>query len=155
MTDRLDGGCACGAVRYRLGTPPLFVHCCHCRDCQRQSGSAFTINALIEADRCAVLTGEATAFAMPTDSGKPHHIFRCTRCGTALWSEYGGRSTIRFVRAATLDDPAALAPDVHIYTRSKLPWLALPDGVPAFEAYYDSRTLWPAASLERRRALRG
>lgn len=155
MNTHLDGGCACGAARYRLATPPLFVHCCHCHDCQRQVGSAFAINALIEAERCAVLCGETAAFAMPTDSGKPHHVFRCTACGTALWSEYGGRSSIRFVRVATLDDPAALPPDVHIYTRSKLPWVALPEGVPAFEAYYDSRTLWPAESLQRRRALRG
>ncbi|MGA3398480.1 MAG: GFA family protein [Acetobacteraceae bacterium] len=155
MTNLLEGGCACGAVRYRLGTAPLFVHCCHCRDCQRQTGSAFAINALIEAREVALLSGETAPSAMPTDSGQPHRIHRCTACGTALWSEYGGRDTIRFVRVGTLDDPAALTPDVHIYVRSKLPWVALPDGVPAFDAYYDSRTLWPAASLERRRALRG
>jgi hypothetical protein len=154
MTDLLEGGCACGAVRYRLGSPPMFVHCCHCRDCQRQAGSAFAINALMEADRVTLLSGVTAPSAMPTDSGRPHHIHRCTTCRTALWSEYGGRATIRFVRAATLDDPTALAPDVHIYVRSKLPWVSLPDGVPAFDAYYDSRTLWPAASLERRRALR-
>ena len=89
---------------------------------------------------------------MPTDSGKPHSVFRCTQCGTAVWSEYGGVAALRFVRVGTLDEPAALPPDVHIYTRSKLPWVALPDGVPAFEAYYRSATLWPAASLERRKA---
>ena len=155
MSEGLDGGCACGAVRYRLGSAPMFVHCCHCRDCQRQAGSAFAINALIEADRVALLSGDTEPSAMPTDSGRPHSIHRCTGCGTALWSEYGGRNTIRFVRVATLDDPAALTPDVHIYVRSKLPWFTLPEGVPAFAAYYDPRTLWPAASLERRRALRG
>ena len=154
MTDSLPGGCACGAVRYRLDGPPMFVHCCHCRDCQRQAASAFAINALIEADRVTMLSGDTAAFAMPTDSGMPHHIYRCTACGTPLWSEYGGRSTLRFVRAATLDDPTALPPDVHIYVRSKLPWVTLPEGVPAFEAYYDARTLWPPESLERRRALR-
>ncbi|HUB14040.1 MAG TPA: GFA family protein [Acetobacteraceae bacterium] len=152
MTDLLEGGCACGAVRYRLGSAPMFVHC---RDCQRQVGSAFAINALIEADRHTVVSGETAPSLMPTDSGRPHAIFRCSACGTALWSEYGGRGSIRFVRVATLDDPAALAPDVHIYTRSKLPWVKLPDGVPAFAAYYEFRTLWPAASLDRRRALRG
>ena len=155
MTTPLEGGCACGAVRYRLGTAPMFVHCCHCRDCQRQTGSAFALNALIEAHQVTVLSGETAPSAMPTDSGHPHHIHRCTTCGTAVWSEYGGRATIRFMRVGTLDDPTALQPDVHIYVRSKQPWIALPDGVPAFEAYYDSRTLWPAASLERRRALRG
>ncbi len=155
MTDLLEGGCACNAVRYRLRAPPMFVHCCHCRDCQRQTGSAFVLNALIEADRFTLLSGETAPSAMPTDSGRPHHVHRCTACGTALWSEYGGRSSLRFARVGTLDDPAALTPDVHIYVRSKLPWVALPDGVPAFEAYYDSRALWPAASLERRRALFG
>ncbi len=155
MTDQLEGGCACGAVRYRLGSAPMFVHCCHCRDCQRQAGSAFAINALIEANRVTVLSGETAPSAMPTDSGRPHHIHRCTACGTALWSEYGGRGILRFMRATTLDDPTALPPDIHIYVRSKLPWVTLPAGVPAFDAYYDSKTLWPAASLERRRALFG
>jgi hypothetical protein len=133
----------------------MFVHCCHCRDCQRQTGSAFVLNALIEADRVEVLSGEPQPFAMPTDSGLPHFIFRCLTCGTAVWSEYGGRTVLRFVRVGTLDDPTALRPDVHIYVRSKLPWVALPDGVPAFEAYYDSKKLWPAESLERRRAILG
>ena len=155
MIDGLEGGCACGAVRYRLTSAPMFVHCCHCRDCQRQTGSAFVINALIETDRITLLAGDPVRFAMPTDSGRPHHIHRCHGCGTALWSDYGGRPALRFVRVGTLDDPAALLPDVHIFTRSKLPWIELPEAVPAFEVYYDMQTLWPAASLERRRALLG
>lgn len=155
MSTALEGGCACGAVRYRLESAPMFVHCCHCLDCQRQTGSAFVLNALIEAARVALLAGEPTAVAVPTDSGKPHRIFRCPSCQIALWSEYGGRSQLRFVRSGTLDAPAALQPDVHIYVRSKQPWLQLPAGVPAFEAYYDPKALWPAASLERRRALFG
>ena len=92
---------------------------------------------------------------MPTDSGRPHRVFRCPTCGTAVWSEYGGVAKLRFVRVGTLDEPAAVPPDVHIYTRSKLSWVALPEGVPAFEAYYDSRKLWPAESLERRRSMLG
>jgi hypothetical protein len=158
MTDGnqdLAGGCACAALRYRLATAPMFVHCCHCRDCQRQTGSGFAINALIETDRIAVLAGDPQPVSVPTDSGRPHRIFRCPACRTAVWSEYGGVAALRFVRVGTLDDPAALPPDVHIYVRSKLPWVALPEGVPAFAAYYDSATLWPAASLERRRAIFG
>jgi hypothetical protein len=151
----LAGGCACGALRYRLEAAPMFVHCCHCRDCQRQTGSAFVLNALIETDRIALLAGEPQPVEVPTDSGRPHRIFRCPNCRTAVWSEYGGVAALRFVRVGTLDDPAALPPDVHIYTRSKLPWIALPEGVPAFAAYYDSAKLWPAASLERRRAIFG
>jgi hypothetical protein len=155
MADHLDGGCACGAVRYRLGDAPLFVHCCHCRDCQRQTGSAFVLNALIETDRIVPLAGDPRPVAVPTDSGRPHRIFRCAACQTAVWSEYGGRAALRFVRVGTLDDPTALPPDVHIYTRSTLPWVALPAGVPRFEAYYDAQQLWPAASLARRRAVLG
>jgi len=150
----LAGSCSCGAVRYRLASRPMFVHCCHCKDCQRQTGSAFVINALIEADRVEA-TGETTPVPMPTDSGRPHIIHRCPKCQTALWSNYGGREEIRFVRVGTLDEPGALPPDVHIYTRSKLPWVTLPQGVPAFEAYYDSKTLWPEESLKRRKAVFG
>jgi hypothetical protein len=147
-----EGRCACGEVRYRLESAPMFVHCCHCRDCQRQTGTAFVLNALIEADRVTLLSGEPVAAAVPTDSGRPHEIHRCPKCGTAAWSTYGGVQKIRFVRLGTLDEPAALQPDVHIYVRSKLPWVTLPADVPAFEAYYSARELWPAASLERRRA---
>ena len=155
MTEGLEGGCACGAVRYRLASAPMFVHCCHCLDCQRQTGSAFVLNALIEADRVTVLSGNPEATGMPTDSGRPHEIHRCPSCRTAVWSVYGGRPVLRFVRVGTLDTPSALAPDVHIYTRSKQPWITLPPEIPAFEAYYDSKKLWPAASLERRRAIFG
>ncbi len=154
MSDRLEGGCACGAIRYRLNSSPMFVHCCHCLDCQRQTGSAFVLNALIETDRIALLAGEPVPVGLPTDSGRPHDIYRCPRCQTAMWSDYGRRPQLRFVRVGTLDTPAALRPDVHIYTRSKLPWVTLPESVPAFDAYYHAKSVWPAASLERRRAIR-
>jgi hypothetical protein len=152
MADSFDGGCACGSVRFRMRSRPMFVHCCHCRDCQRQTGSAFVINAVIEAERVELLSGDPQPIQVPTDSGLPHRIHRCPTCQTAVWSDYGGRQAIRFMRVGTLDDASALSPDVHIYTRSKLPWVGLPEGVPAFEAYYDARTLWPTESQERRRA---
>jgi hypothetical protein len=148
----LSGSCSCGAVKYRLMSAPMFVHCCHCLDCQRQTGSAFVLNALIEADRVEILSGETKGFPQPTTSGRSHIIHRCTACGTALWSNYGGLTALRFVRVGTLDTPSALAPDVHIYTRSMQPWVTIPEGVPAFEAYYDSKALWPAESLARRKA---
>ena len=155
MTGGFEGGCSCGAVRYRLTTEPMFVHCCHCRDCQKQTGGAFAINALIETDRIEVIAGEPRPISMPTDSGRPHDIHRCPTCQTAVWSDYGRRPALRFVRVATLDDPTAIKPDVHIFTRSKLPWVRLPDGVPAFEVYYDLKTLWPDASQQRRKAILG
>ena len=150
----LGGGCACGAVRYRLKTPPMFVNCCHCRDCQRETGSAFVINGVIEADRIEMLKGNPEPVSMPTDSGRPHDIYRCPDCRIALWSDYG-RRPIRFVRVSTLDEAAAFKPDAHIFTRSKLPWVRLPEEAPAFEVYYEMNKLWPAESLKRREALLG
>lgn len=151
----LEGGCACGVVRYRLKTGPMFVHCCHCRDCQRQGGSAFAINALIETDRIERLAGAPSPIRMPTDSGSVHDIYRCPDCQTAMWSDYGGRPDLRFVRVATLDDPAVLPPDVHIFARSKLPWVRLPADAKVFEVYYDMAAEWPADSLARRQAILG
>jgi hypothetical protein len=152
MTDVLEGGCSCGAVRYRLTARPMFVHCCHCLNCQKHTGSAFVINLLIEATRVETLQGTPEPVTMPLNGGSPNRIFRCPTCRVAVWSEYGNRTAIRFVRGGTLDTPAAVAPDVHIYIRSKLPWVRLPEGVPAFEAYYDPKALWPAESQARRKA---
>ncbi|MCU0687624.1 MAG: GFA family protein [Polyangiaceae bacterium] len=149
----LAGGCACGAIRYRLESAPMFVHCCHCRDCQRQTGSAFVLNALIETDRLSLLRGTPAATPMPTESGRPHDVYRCPACQTALWSDYGRRPALRFVRVGTLDDARALEPDVHIFTRSKLPWVGLPPGARAFDVYYEMAEQWPAESLARRRAI--
>ena len=149
---RLAGGCSCGAVRYHLGSAPMFVNCCHCRDCQRQTGSAFVLNALIETDRLHLDCGTLQSVAMPTSSGRPHDIYRCPACHIALWSDYGRRAGLRFLRVGTLDDPDALPPDAHIFTRSKLPWVVLPTDRPAYPVYYDLQALWPAASLHRRRS---
>jgi len=152
MTDLREGGCSCGAVRYRLASEPLFVNCCHCLNCQRQTGSAFVINVLIEADRVELLAGEPVAVDVPRDDGSVQRVYRCPDCQVALYSEYGS-ARIHFVRAGTLDDPSTVSPDAHIFTKSKREWVTLPDSVPAFEVYYDSKTLWPAASLERLRAV--
>jgi hypothetical protein len=148
----LEGGCACGEVRYRLASEPLFVHCCHCLNCQRQTGSAFVINLLIEADRVELLAGEPQPVDVPRGGGEMQRIFRCPACQVAVYSRYT-RPLVLFVRGGTLDDPSSVAPDVHIYTRSKLDWVTLPDEVPAFRAYYDMEQLWPAASLARHAAL--
>jgi hypothetical protein len=152
MSAPREGGCACGAVRYRLASDPLFTHCCHCLNCQRQTGSAFVINLLIEADRVELLSGAPQPVDVPRDDGSKQLIFRCPTCQVAVFSQYG-RPEVRFVRAGTLDRPTEVTPDVHIFTRSKLPWITLPDSVPAFEVYYDSKVLWPAASLERLQAV--
>lgn len=152
MSETFEGRCACGEVRYRLTSRPMFTNCCHCLDCQRQTGSAFVINAIIETARIQVLAGEPAPIAAPTDSGGSHDIYRCPTCQTAMWSDYGGRPGVRFVRVGTLETPSAIAPDAHIFTRSKQPWVGLPDDVPAFQIYYDLKTLWSAEALERRQA---
>ena len=157
MTDetRLEGGCACGEVRYRLTSRPMIVHCCHCLDCQRQTGGAFVINALIETNRIERLAGDPEPVAMHTDSGGQHDIYRCPTCRVAVWSDYVRRPGLRFVRVGTLDTPSALAPDVHIFTRSKQPWVGLPPEVPAFEIYYKMSEVWSPEALERRRLALG
>jgi hypothetical protein len=148
MNAPLEGGCACGAVRYRLTSEPLIVHCCHCLNCQRQTGSAFVINVVIEAARVEVLAGDPQAVDVPRDDGSTQRIHRCPTCQIAVFSEYGGPA-IWFVRGGTLDEPSSVEPDVHIYTKSKLPWIALPDAVPAFDAFYDVKQVWSPETLER------
>jgi hypothetical protein len=153
----LTGSCFCGVIRYRLESALMFVHCCHCTDCQHQTGSAFAINAIIETDRITMLSRdvEPERIEMKTDSGRPHDVYCCPRCNSALWSDYGRRGVMRFVRVATLDNPSTLPPDVHIFTRSKLDWVVLPPDAKAFKVYYDMKREWPAESLFRREALLG
>src|SRR5512146_763095 len=148
---RLTGGCSCGQVRYQLLDKPMRVHCCHCTDCQRHTGSAFVLNAIIETSAIRLIRGTLEAVMVPR-AYAPHDIYRCRRCKVAVWSDYGHRPHIRFVRVGTLDDPSALRPDVHIYTRSKASWLRLPRGTPAFRNYYDPKKVWPKKSLQRLKA---
>jgi hypothetical protein len=147
-----EGGCSCGALRYRLSGDPLVVHACHCRDCQRLSGSGFVVNIWIEEERVSLSSGAARSFTLKGGSGREHEVFFCAACGAHVWSRYHaapGRTL--FVRAGTLDDPAAFEPDVHIFVRTKLPWVQLPQDVPAFEGFYNLKEVWPAERLERLR----
>ena len=152
MGNVLDGGCFCETLRYRLTSEPMFVHCCHCLNCQNQTGSAFVLNALIETDRIELLSGLPEVTELKSGGGGPHDVYRCPTCLFAVWSDYGRRPGMRFVRVGTLDDPTALSPDVHIFTRSKQPWVGLPEDVPSFQVFYKLEELWPAESLQRRRA---
>jgi hypothetical protein len=150
----LEGGCTCRAVRYRMTSAPLFVNCCHCTWCQRESGASFALNAMIEADRVVLLQGEPEVVNTPSKSGKGQRITRCPACRIALWSNYAGAGdAVRFVRVGTLDEPDRLPPDIHIFTASKQAWVVLPPGMPSVEEYYDRAKYWPQESLERRKAL--
>ena len=149
-----DGVCTCRFVRYRMTSRPLFVHCCHCRWCQRETGTAFALNAMIEADRVELLAGQPEAVMTPSASGKGQKIWRCPHCRVAVWSNYAGAGDVlRFVRVGTLDEPDRLPPDIHIFTMSKQPWVVLPDGTPAVREYYQASKMWPKESLQRRAAL--
>ena len=158
-TDVHEGGCACGHVRYRVESQPLIVHCCHCSWCQRQNGSAFAVNALVEADRVTLLQGDVVAITVPSPSGKDQRIARCPKCQVAVWSNYlvfyksilG--DAIRFIRVGTLDDPSKMPPDINIFTSSKQPWVTLPPDAPVVDEYYVTQDVWPKESLQRLAAL--
>jgi len=150
----LEGGCTCRAVRYRMETSPLIVHCCHCRWCQRETGASFALNAMIETTRVTRLAGEPETVLTPSASGRGQRIVRCPTCRIAVWSHYaGGGDAVAFVRVGTLDDPDVLPPDVHIFTSSKQPWVVLPAGARAVPEYYDRKEVWSPESLARREAL--
>lgn len=158
QTDVHDGGCACGYVRYRMESRPLIVHCCHCSWCQRQNGSAFAVNALIEADRVSLRRGDVVDVEVPSPSGSNQRISRCPNCQVAVWSYYlvlsgGIGDLVRFIRVGTLDDPDKTPPNVHIYTSSKQPWVVLPPGALAVEESYVTEEVWPKESIERRAVL--
>jgi hypothetical protein len=151
-----EGGCTCRDVRYRMTSKPLFVNCCHCRWCQRETGASFALNAMIEADRVVLLSGSPEVVNTPSNSGKGQKITRCPRCRIAVWSNYSGAGdAVRFVRVGALDEPDRLPPDIHIFTASKQPWVVLPPGTPAVAEYYDLDKYWPPESLARRRAILG
>nr|HEX4316307.1 GFA family protein [Kofleriaceae bacterium] len=154
MAFPLDGGCTCRAIRYRLTTEPMFVHCCHCRWCQRESGASFALNAMIETARVELLAGATDAVHTPSLSGAGQTVHRCASCRVAVWSHYAGAGPrVAFVRVGTLDTPDALPPDIHIFTQSKQPWVVLPPGAPAVDEYYERERYWSPASLARRAAL--
>jgi hypothetical protein len=154
MSNKLgfEGGCTCGEVRYRMNRAPLFVHCCHCRWCQRETGAAFALNGLVEAREVSLLKGQVEIIDTPSNSGRGQRISRCPGCQVALWSNYSGaKDAIHFVRIGTLDNPDAFPPDIHIFTSSKQPWVNLDGGAPAVSEYYPWREHWPQESVERYR----
>ena len=147
-----EGGCDCREIRYRMITPPLFVHCCHCRWCQRETGASFALNAMIEADRVINLGSEPELINTPSESGSGQMIARCPKCKVAVWSNYAGAGPIiRFIRVGTLDNPDLLPPDIHIFTASRQPWVVIPENMPSVAEYYDREQYWPQESLARRK----
>lgn len=146
----LKGRCACGAVGYSINRTPLIVHACHCKDCQRLTGSAFAINLVFEADSVTTTSGSLVSVKLDTSSGHPQEVFFCEACSTNLWSKYHSMPyDVLYVRGGTLDDSRDTPAPVHVYTRSKVAWLTLPEGAHAFPGTSDMETVWPAESIER------
>ena len=146
----LEGQCDCGKVRYRVETKPLFVHCCHCRWCQRESGSAYAINALIESDRVTSLGIETTKVQVPSESGGGQTIYRCPECFVAVWSNYGDPGDfVRMIRVGTLDNPDLCPPSIQSYVESKQPWVPLSKDLPVVNGFYKFDEMWPPESRER------
>jgi len=153
-SETFDGGCTCRHVRYRLASRPLFVNCCHCTWCQRETGSAFAVNAMIEAERVELIGGAPECIDTPSNSGKGQKIWRCPKCHVAVWSNYAGAGdALKFVRVGTLDEAARVPPNIHIFTATKQPWVVFPPGMPVVDEYYKAADYWPKESLERRAAL--
>lgn len=144
------GRCTCGEIEYELTSAPMFVHCCHCTWCQRETGSAFAINALIEADELRLIRGCPEKIEVPSNSGIGQVISRCPSCKTALWSNYGAaKEAVCFVRVGTLNNPDACPPNIHIFTSSKQKWVGLNNAVPVMEEYYQRSKYWPELSIQR------
>ena len=151
---QLTGHCACGAIEFELTDTPLFVHCCHCTWCQRETGSAFATNVLIESSCLHLNQGETEATPIPSNSGHGQIIHRCPACKTAVWSHYGGAGEkMSFVRGGTLMSPPD--PDIHIFTSTKLPWVVIPEGVVQTSEYYDPRKEWSENAQLRWRQMMG
>jgi hypothetical protein len=148
----LMGGCACGELRYILTRKPMFTNCCHCTQCQKLTGSAFVINAIIENDSIRILRGEVVIKNGPSEHGRPHDVYRCSKCMTAVWSDYGRRPNFRFVRVGTLDEPSSFSPDAHIFVRSKLDWVVIPPDQRSFDVFYKIEEEWTPEALTRREA---
>ncbi len=149
-----EGGCTCGNVRFRMMSSPMFVHCCHCRWCQRETGASYALNAMIESERVELLSGEVKYITIPSNSGKGQKVARCPHCQVAVWSHYGvAGDAISFIRVGSLDQPGSLPPDIHIFTSSKQPWVQLSADIPSVDEYYRASDYWPEPSMERRHDL--
>jgi len=129
----IEGGCNCGAVRYKLAGAPLVTAQCHCRNCQRQSGSAFSVNLVVRLSDVET-TGELTTWIdRDTHSGNPVYRRFCGTCGSPIFSDLARGNGTTIIKLGTLDDPAAFAPAVSVWTTTKLPWVELPNGQKGFE----------------------
>ena len=149
----LTGCCSCGRVTYQISQELLFTLACHCRDCQRSTGSAFVIH-LVVAERDFEISGTTSLSILPTGSGGGREVHFCSECGTSIWCRYFyHKVAVIAVRGGTLDDTNVVRPQAHIFTRSKLSWVELPKDVPAYEEMFVRSEMWPQESIDKYESL--
>ncbi|MGH6870525.1 MAG: GFA family protein [Rhizomicrobium sp.] len=131
MIEIREGGCQCGRIRYRITGKPLDLVVCHCRDCQKQSSSAFGMSLFVAAKNFTITGGEPRSFTVVCDSGRIKTCTFCPDCGSRLTHQTNPAGLS--VKAGTLDDPGGLVPSAHYWTKRKLPWVVIPAGVKCIE----------------------
>jgi hypothetical protein len=144
--NEITGGCQCGAVRYAIAPGPLPCYVCHCRECQKQTASAFAISVPVATSRLTV-RGDAATYTRATDSGSTTACHFCPTCGTRLFHQSARSPELVTLKAGTLDDASALMPLAHLWVSRKHAWVHIPDDIPAFETQPDDLKAWRTALL--------
>jgi hypothetical protein len=132
MSSLKAGGCQCGSVRYEISGRPVALYVCHCHECQKQSASAFGITYTIGRDDLHLKCGTVKVWSRAADSGRTVRCLFCPDCGSRLWHEYSGDSTLIGIKGGSLDDPIDLQTATHIWTSRKLPGVVIPEGAAQF-----------------------
>jgi len=145
----VEGGCICGAIRYRLSAPPLGVYNCHCKDCQRSAGSAFSSSMIVNRETLTVIAGETDTYNKTAQSGRVVRQHSCGVCATRLFNEPLSSTAVYVLRPGTLDDSSWAIPVGNIWTDSKAPWVEIDPAVPNFPGQPDSREPLFAAWRQR------
>ena len=133
-----SGGCQCGAIRYEITGPPVAVYACHCIECQKQSGSAFAMGAVIPQEHFRITKGNPKMFAREINPAKTMECWFCPDCGTRLYHVPGGATySNRNIKPGTLDDTSWLVPTTHFWTCSAQEWVVIPEGATRYETQPD------------------
>jgi hypothetical protein len=144
-TVELQGGCSCGDIRYQLSNAPLFVHACHCLNCQKFCNSAFGITAIVLQCDVALTEGDLVQLVMPSGRSR----WQCASCGESIYVTSPSHPATALLRPGSLDRVGGLTIDAHIWVKRKQDWISLPNKVPQFDEGYDRNEVWPQVSLER------
>ncbi|MCF8503272.1 MAG: GFA family protein, partial [Caulobacter sp.] len=128
----ISGGCLCAAVRYMCASPPVMTLVCHCTNCQKQSGSAFSVNVAVATGDLRLTAGEPTVYEDRGESGQPVYRHFCGACGSPIFSSVAAMPDLLFLKAGTLDDTSGVKPALDVWCKSAQPWVPHPAGVPQF-----------------------